>query len=197
MITTITTNGYKDKERTATTMIGKTTMGVGGPPNGWWRKPAASGVSRRAADLRGYPKLVVIYLGMRVYGLRGLLAVIRLRPEIRKALRQDPDGLLFHESFYFSLFPLHIGLRQYWRDFDSLERWTRSFPHQEWWKELVRDGQGTGFWHETYLVENRVEGIYDGMREHVGLLQFAPSVCATGKNLFARGRLNLGEPSER
>jgi len=134
---------------------------------------------------------------MRVYGLRGLLTVIRLRPEIHKALGQDPDGLLFHESFYFSLFPLHIGLRQYWRDFDSLERWTRSFPHQEWWKESVRDGQGTGFWHETYLVGNRVEGIYDGMREHVGLLQFAPSVFATGKNLFARGRLNVGEPSER
>ena len=114
-------------------------MGVGGPPNGWWRKPAASGVSRRAADLREYPKLVVICLGMRVYGLRGLLTVIRLRPEIHKAFGQDPDGLLFHEPFYFSLFPLHIGLRQYWRDFDSLERWTRSFPHQEWWKEFGTD----------------------------------------------------------
>jgi hypothetical protein len=31
---------------------------------GWGKEPAV-GVSRRAADLAAYPKLVVIYLGMR------------------------------------------------------------------------------------------------------------------------------------
>jgi hypothetical protein len=175
---------------TATMMMTATMMGIGCPGSGWGKEPAV-GVSRRAADLTAYPKLVVIYLGMRVYEWRGLLTVLRLRSEIHRALEHPPDGLLFHESFYFSLRPLHIGLRQYWRDFDSLERWTRSFPHQRWWKEFVRDGQGTGFWHETYLVERRVEGIYDGMREPVGLLKFAPSVSPTGRRLFARGRLGL------
>jgi hypothetical protein len=150
----------------------------------------ADAVSRRAADVAAFPSLVVIYLGMRVYTGRGLRTVLRLRSEIRKTLAQTPDGLLFHESFYFSLLPLHIGLRQYWRDFESLEHWTRSFPHQEWWKEFVRDGQGTGFWHETYLVGQKVEGIYDGMKEPVGLLHFVPSVSATGKRQLARGRLN-------
>jgi hypothetical protein len=74
------------------------------------------------ADLSAYPQLVVIYLGMRVYRWRGLRTVLRVRSEIHKALAQNLDGLLFHESFYFSLLPLHIGLRQYWRDFDSLDR---------------------------------------------------------------------------
>jgi hypothetical protein len=147
-------------------------------------------IERRAADLASYPNLVVIYLGMRVYRLRGLLTVLRLRSEVLKAVKARQEGLLYHESCYFSLFPLHVGLRQYWRDFDALERWTRSFPHKEWWEEFVRDGKGTGFWHETYLVRNQVEGIYDGMREPTGLLQFAPSVSVTGKRMSARGRLH-------
>jgi hypothetical protein len=146
-------------------------------------------IEQRAADLSSYPHLVVIYLGMRVYRLRGLLTVLRLRSEVLKAVRSQPEGLLYHESFYFSLFPLHIGLRQYWRDFDSLERWT--FPHDDWWNEFVRGGKGTGFWHETYLVRNQVEGIYDGMREPVGLLRFAPSVAVAGRRQFARGRLQV------
>jgi Domain of unknown function (DUF4188) len=150
-------------------------------------------IEQRAADLAPYPDLVVIYLGMRVYRLRGLLTVLRLRNEILKAVKAQPEGLLFHESFYFSLVPLHIGLRQYWRNFDALERWTRSFPHDEWWNEFVREGQGTGFWHETYLVRNQVEGIYDGMQEPTGLLQFAPSVAVAGRRRFARGRLQLDE----
>jgi hypothetical protein len=28
----------------------------------------------------------------------------------------------------FGLLPLHVGIRQYWRDFDALERWVRSQP---------------------------------------------------------------------
>jgi hypothetical protein len=55
----------------------------------------------------------------------------------------------------------------------------------------VRDAQGTGFWHETYLVGRGVEGIYDAMREPVGLLHFAEAVPATGKMSLARTRLGL------
>jgi hypothetical protein len=36
--------------------------------------------------------------------------------------------------------PLHLGIRQYWRDFDALERWVRSEPHRTWWQELLRGG---------------------------------------------------------
>jgi fumigallin biosynthesis monooxygenase-like protein len=88
--------------------------------------PMRDGIEQQAADLGWYPDLVVIYLGMRVYRLGGLRTVLRLRSEVLKSVRARPDGLLYHESFYFSLFPLHIGLRQYWRDFDPLERWTRT-----------------------------------------------------------------------
>lgn len=151
----------------------------------------SEGVSRRAADLSALPNLVVIYLGMRVYTLRGVATVLRSRRAVRDAVASKPEGLLFHESFYFSLWPLHIGLRQYWRDFDALEHWTRSIPHQAWWKEFVRDTRGTGIWHETYLTGNGIEGIYDGVRESVGLLHFAPAVAPVDTRRLARGRLNL------
>jgi hypothetical protein len=153
------------------------------------RQTTNTPVSSWAADLGAYPNLVAIYLGMRVYTLRGLWTVASLRTEVLKSVDAKPDGLLFHESFYFSLFPLHIGLRQYWRDFDSLERWTRALPHQKWWKDYAENGRGTGFWHETYLVGGRAEGIYDAMREPVGLLHFAGTVPASGKMSLARARL--------
>jgi hypothetical protein len=51
----------------------------------------------------------------------------------------------------YSLFPPHVGMRQYWRDFESLERWTRADPHRTWWKQFLQDTGGTGFWHELYL----------------------------------------------
>lgn len=149
-------------------------------------------MKRCAADLSSYPNLVVIYLGMKVYRLRGLATVLSLRKEILKEIARKPDGLLHHESFYFSLLPLHIGLRQYWRDFGSLETWTRRFPHQKWWNEYVRDPRGTGFWHETYCREGGIEGIYDHMREPTGLLHFVPATPAKGKMSSARARLKAG-----
>lgn len=42
-------------------------------------------------------------------------------------------------------------MRQYWRDVDSLLKWTRSDPHRQWWQEFLKDSGGTGFWHETYF----------------------------------------------
>jgi hypothetical protein len=40
------------------------------------------------------------------------------------ARRIAPD-----ENLIWSLVPSHLGMRQYWRDLDRLERWTRSGPH--------------------------------------------------------------------
>ena len=148
-------------------------------------------VSRQAADLTQFPSLVVIYLGMRVYSLQGLATVFSLRRQVLKAVGAKPDGLLFHESFYFSLLPLHIGLRQYWRDFESLESWARSFPHQVWWKRYVKDPRGTGFWHELYSAESGIEAVYDAMQETTGLLHFARPVPARGSFFSARKRLGL------
>src|SRR5580704_3658358 len=111
----------------------------------------AAKVSRITVDLTGYPKLVVIYLGMRVNSLRGLATLFGFGPKIAASVDAQPDGLLLHENFLFSLFPPHAGMRQYWRNMESLLAWTRSEPHQQWWKSFLRDSGGTGFWHETYL----------------------------------------------
>lgn len=146
-----------------------------------------------AADLSSHPNLVVVYLGIRVYKLRGLWTVLKLRSEVLRSVEARPDGLLLHESFYFSLVPLHIGLRQYWRDFVSLEAWTRALPHQACWKDFAREARGTGFWHETYMRSGGIEGIYNAMREPTGLLRFVPAVEAKGQMYSARERLKLSE----
>src|SRR5260370_32489042 len=107
-----------------------------------------SQINRRAVDLSAYPDLVVIYLGMRVNTFTGIKTVLGLGPQISKAVADKPDGLLLHESVFYSL--RHIGMRQYWRDFESMEAWARTLPHSKWWKVFLRDSVGTGFWHETY-----------------------------------------------
>ena len=152
-------------------------------------------VERRTVDLSQYPDLVVIYLGMRVNRLRGLRTLVGFGPRIQNAVGQRPDGLLLHESLIFSLFPLHAGMRQYWRDFASLERWARSEPHRRWWQEFVRDSGGTGFWHETYFMRGGMEAIYDDLAAPAGLLKFAPVKPARGSMFSARTRLGLAGPS--
>ena len=80
---------------------------------------------------------------------RGLGTFLRLGPEIDKSVAARPDGLQRHERIYYSLVPIHVGMRQYWRDFESLEKWTRELPHQRWWKTFLAAPRGTTFWHET------------------------------------------------
>jgi len=82
-------------------------------------------VQRRTVDLSGYPDLVVVYLGMRVNALAGLKTLLGFGPKIERSHKAMPDGLLLHENYVISLIPPHVGMRQYWRDFGSLEAWTR------------------------------------------------------------------------
>jgi hypothetical protein len=130
--------------------------------------------NRTTADLSSYPDLVVIYLGMRVNSLRGLRTLISFGPKIRQSVEAQPDGLLRHENLLFSLFPPHAAMRQYWRDFDSLERWARSLPHRQWWQQFLKDRGGTGFWHETYFRGGQIESVYIDMPT-IGLAGFARS----------------------
>ena len=124
-------------------------------------------VERRTVDLSEYPDLVVIYLGMRVNALRGLKTVAKLGPQIRDGVKAEPDGLLLHEDVFYSL--RHIGMREYWRDLESLERWTRSEPHKIWWRDFLKDSGGTAFWHETYFMRGGMEAIYDDLPKPLGL----------------------------
>jgi hypothetical protein len=145
-------------------------------------------VDRRTVDLSGYPDLVVIYLGMRVNRLYGLKTLFGFGPQIAKSVAASPEGLLLHENFVFSLFPPHGGMRQYWKDFESLERWARSEPHRNWWRQFLHDSGGTGFWHEAYFMRGGMEAVYDDMVASTGFLQFAPIRPARGAMFSARAR---------
>jgi hypothetical protein len=147
-----------------------------------------SRVDRRTVDLSGYPDLVVIYLGMRVNALAGVKTLMGFGPKIANSVSARPEGLLLHENFLFSLFPPHAGMRQYWRDFESLERWARSEPHREWWRQFLRDSGGTGFWHEAYFMSGGMEAVYDDLAADTGFLRFAPIRPARGGMFSARGR---------
>lgn len=148
-------------------------------------------VERKTVDLSGYPDLVVIYLGMRVNALTGIKTLAGFGPKISKSVEAAPEGLLLHENIIYSIFPPHVGMRQYWRDFESLENWARSEPHRQWWRDFIRDTGGTGFWHETYFIRGGIEAIYDDMPVEIGLARFAPTIIARGSMFSARRRLNL------
>lgn len=145
-------------------------------------------VNRRTVDLSAYPDLLVIYLGMRVNALAGLKTLFGFVPKIAKSVEAKPDGLLLHENIIFSLFPPHLGMRQYWRDFESLESWARSEPHRVWWQQFLCNSGGTGFWHETYFMRGGMEAVYDDMLKDTGFLRFAPVQAARGTMFSARGR---------
>jgi len=147
-------------------------------------------VHRQSVDLTAYPELVVIYLGMHVKTFAGLKTLLGLGPQIDRAARARPEGLLhFENNIIYSLFPFHVGMRWYWRDFQSMENWTRSPPHKEWWQKFIRNSGGTGFWHETYFMGGGMEAIYDDVAKPVGFQAFAPAVAARQSVFAARQRL--------
>jgi Domain of unknown function (DUF4188) len=145
-------------------------------------------VDRRTVDLSAYPDLVVIYLGMRVNRLSGLKMLLGIGPQIASSAAAQPDGLLRHEMLLYSFFPVHLGMRQYWRDLDSLMKWTRSEPHRVWWKNFLKDSGGTGFWHEAYHRNGGMEAIYDDIPEPIGFASFAPLIPARGPMFGAASR---------
>ena len=79
-------------------------------------------------------------------------------------------------------------MRQYWRDLESLERWTRSEPHRRWWLEFMHDAGGTGFWHEAYFMRGGIDAIYGDIQPPIGLAKFAPALQARGQMFSARRR---------
>ncbi len=151
-------------------------------------------VDRQTVDLTAYPDMVVVYLGMRVRKPKGLLTVLGLGPQIDRSWKATPDGLLRHENFIWSLWPPHVGMRQYWRDLDSLEAWTRSEPHRRWWLDFMRDTGGTGFWHEAYFMRGGIDAIYDDISPATGLAGFAPARTARGQMFSSRRRAGHDGP---
>lgn len=142
---------------------------------------------RQSADVSGFPELVVVYLGMKVTGWRGVKTLASVGRGITQAVAAKPDGLLRHEFMFFG--PLHVGMRQYWRDLESLEAFTRAQPHKAWWADFTRDPAGTGFWHEAYRMRGGMESIYLNMQGKIGFRAFAPELAPEGPFLSSRNRL--------
>lgn len=145
-------------------------------------------MDRATVDLDGLPDLVVLYLGMRVNALRGVPTLLSFGAKINQAVKAGPAGLLAHDPIIYSLYPLHIGMRQYWRDFESLETWARSDPHRAWWGSFVKDARGTGFWHEAYFIAGGMEAVYVNVPETFGFRTFAPVQPARGAMFSSRQR---------
>jgi hypothetical protein len=142
---------------------------------------------RVSVDLAAWPDLVVIYLGMRVTRLRGIMTLLGIGREIDRSVAAKPDGLLAHEMMVYGL--THVGMRQYWRDLESLEAFTRSEPHRNWWRDFLKDNGGTGFWHETYRKAGGMEAIYLGLPKPIGLASFAPARRPIGPFMTAGDRI--------
>ncbi len=146
---------------------------------------------RSSADLSGYPDLVVIYLGYRVKRVARIASLVRIGRTLRKIDRNRPDGLLGHDYLIYGLF--HIGFRQYWRDFESLERFTSGPIHKKLWRDFAADPAGGAIWHETYKLQGGMEAIYSGI-DGIGFSAFAPARPPVGSLLTARQRLAVSPP---
>ena len=145
-------------------------------------------------DFSAHPDLVVIYLGMRVRVWHGLMTLLGFGPRIDRVGAARPEGLLHYENnIIFSLYPLHVGMRWYWRDMDCLTAWAKSEPHRQWWKDFLKDTKGVGIWHETYHMRGGMEAIYNDVRAPVGFAAFLPMQEARG-SLASRHR-NHAAPS--
>ena len=145
-----------------------------------------------------------MYLGLRVEEPPGAVeeppgaeTVERLAPQIRASVDAGPDGLLLHEEVVFpENDPPYFGMRQYWRDFESLEAWARSLPHKTWWTDYLRDRGGTSFWHETYFRRGGIESAFVDVADGtLGLNRFAPMVRSEGPMLSARLRIEKDRKS--
>lgn len=142
---------------------------------------------RQSVQLSDYPDMIVIMLGFRATSLRGLLSLFKIGSGLRSMAMKRPDGLLAHEQLLFGF--NHVGIRQYWRDLDSMEAFTRSAPHAGWWRDFPKMGKGAGFWHETYSRSGAMEALYVNMEQPVGFGKFAPALNPVGPFRSARRRM--------
>lgn len=113
---------------------------------------------------------VVFLIGMRINHFfafkKWLPTAMAMRSMLRLLHRHPGTGALGSQLIFYWR---GIGVIQYWRSFDDLEKFARSKddPHLESWhrfnKAIGSDGS-VGIWHETFLVEaGRYEGVYNNM----------------------------------
>ena len=139
---------------------------------------------------------VIFFIGMRVnklFAFRKWIPTARaMGPMLRSLFTHPEKGFLGAQTFFYWR---GIGLIQYWRSFEDLERFARSAddPHLEAWRRFNKavgytDGS-VGIWHESYLVEpGKYEVVYGNMPVF-GLAAATKHVPARGRLETARRRL--------
>jgi len=122
---------------------------------------------RFTADIDG--DFVVFLIGMRInqpLRVHKWWPVFTAMPKMIRVLNRHPElGCLGAQS-WFGRTTLMV---QYWRDFESLDKFARDkdLPHLEPWRQFnrrVRASGDVGIWHETYRVQaGAYEAIYGNM----------------------------------
>ncbi|MEI1377893.1 DUF4188 domain-containing protein [Nostoc sp. UHCC 0926] len=145
---------------------------------------------------------VVFLIGMRINKFlafsKWIPTATAMSPMLRSLYQNPEKGFLGGETF---VYWRGVGLIQYWRSFEDLERFARNpaDAHLKAWQRFNQaigaDGS-VGIWHETYLIEpGRYEAVYGNMPVF-GLAAATKHVPAMGRRETARRRLgDDGEPA--
>ena len=115
-----------------------------------------------------------------LFGLRPANRELR-----RRQTRRPPPAT---KDFFFSLFPLHTGMRQYWRDMDSLLTWTRSEPHRAWWKTSCATPAAPASGTKPTPCAAAWKPSTTTSPNPIGFARFAPNVDARGSMFTAAHR---------
>jgi hypothetical protein len=151
---------------------------------------------RFTADIEG--DFVVFLIGMRFnqpLKVRSWLRVVSAMPKMLKVIGEHPELGCLGTLQYFGRTTLLV---QYWRDFDSLDRFARDkdLPHLEPWRKFNRAARASaavGVWHETYRVAaGQYEAIYANMPVF-GLAQATSHVPIAAKGNLATQGLGLSD----
>jgi hypothetical protein len=154
---------------------------------------------RYTADVDG--DFVVFLIGMRFnqpLKVRSWWPVVTAMPKMLRSLAQHPELGCLGTLQYFGRTTMIV---QYWRDFESLDRFARDkdLPHLEPWRRFnraARASDAVGVWHETYRVAaGQYEAIYANMPAF-GLARATRHVPVAAEGNFARQRLGLASADE-
>jgi hypothetical protein len=146
-------------------------------------------------------EFVVFLIGMRVnkpWKVNRWWPVASAMPKMLRTLDEHPElGCLGYQSW----FGRTTLLVQYWRDFDSLDRFARDkdLPHLEPWRRFnkaVQDSGDVGIWHETYRVNAGAYEAVHGNMPAFGLAAATSHVPVALKAHTAAARIGASQSDE-
>ena len=140
---------------------------------------------------------IVLILGIRINDFRlfwkWMPTVFFSLPMLYTLVSHRAAGFLGGQATYF--WP-GVGLIQYWRTFDDLERFARSKEHPHfgawrWYNKEIGAKGSVGLWHEVFLIKPRChEVVYENM-PLFGLAAATKPVPIEKHNTITR--LHIGE----